>query len=386
MQTIKEQKSNQKYNGKMAKAERHEVVAERAEPIRNAGPVEDETPVDVAKAMSTGKPAKKPTLDLDAVDKILKKAIRDGRATRQLFSMKALGELDMRYQCRVEHYNNPHVEMIRGWIRDEKEIDPIIVVRCRKTGDTKVPDGFHRHEAHRLEKKEAILAWVIESEDFEHESLMIAAVANRKVCLPKSQDDIRKTIITVIKDERCNGWSDNRIAVMCGVGPEVVTRIRLELKRSDDVPLPATVTMSDGRVRVYRNAASLKKRTKRANVWHESITSMAKWFSARGIFLEAAITPSEANRYPGLSGLYGHGCVIVRLDFSVTVLTQPAQGQLRQLREKLGLPSARMIAACDPKEGPASTMDFARQDGIEFLTPEELVASIKGDTTNGDRS
>jgi hypothetical protein len=41
-------------------------------------------------------------------------------------------------------------------------------------------------------------------------------------------------------------------------------------------------------------------------------------------------------------------------------------------------PSSRAVVVCYPLDGPPVLLDLARQLGVEFLTPEELVASLKG--------
>jgi hypothetical protein len=113
-------------------------------------------------------------------DIFLEKAKSDGRMVKGSLSMKDLGDLDLRYQCRVDGLKPEHLVLLRGYLESQGELAHIVVFRATRGEETRliVADGFHRHECYRLEGRALIPAIVIDShwDTVEHEAMDYATM------------------------------------------------------------------------------------------------------------------------------------------------------------------------------------------------------------------
>ena len=107
--------------------------------------------------------------------------------------------------------------------------------------------------------------------------------------------------------------------------------------------------------------------------------AISQWLRVRSIQTK----PSGSMGVNGaVSGLLGENFVLAKTVFSDRRDAAHAVGSALILREK-HRPGGRAVVLCYPEDGPAEVIDLARRLGVEFMTPEEFVASVKGDGEAG---
>ena len=102
-------------------------------------------------------------------------------------------------------------------------------------------DGFHRIEAARRIDRETISADV--REGGQRDALLLAASANAKHGLRRTQADKRRSIESLLRDPDWARWSDRKIAKACAVDHKTVATVRREL--TGEIPSDRTVTYRD---------------------------------------------------------------------------------------------------------------------------------------------
>lgn len=88
-------------------------------------------------------------------------------------------------------------------------------------------DGFHRLEAHRRAGMTELFAEVHAGDN--RAALLFAIGANRTHGLRFSNEDKRRAVSLLLKDEEWVDWSDIQIANHCGVSDRFVSKMRKEL-------------------------------------------------------------------------------------------------------------------------------------------------------------
>jgi hypothetical protein len=95
--------------------------------------------------------------------------------------------------------------------------------------------------------------------------------------------------------------------------------------------------------------------------------------------------PDSRGRFKtfGLGSVFcGHGAIVVSENFprrsSDSPIVHAAIGRVLLARQLID-PSARAVVVCYTEETPPELIEAGRALGVEFLTPDELVASIKGE-------
>lgn len=367
-------------------------------------------------------------------------ALRDERATLQKFSMKELRKPDPSFQPRVVHLNMDHVknlgDILQNLLKLGHDLEPGVIFRDSKANWKALVDGFHRHEAYRLAKLPYFPAYVIEGT--KDEAIEYAAMANQHAMLTRTREDVRKQVEMLLGIPRWFRLTVTEIANHVGCAPSTVSKYRSAYcdARGLDIP-PILVVNSSGLeyVKRRRKAANLPVvqeevfRTKNAK---ERVRFTAKvdgktvylarstldgpdrdrkrsraeeklkgvvlatedrkggrkqiltrdrlvvWLHGRGVVVER--DGLHRSKYPGISCLRCRGFLIDVCD-SMADGIHGVVGSLLLFRQLVapGDGGARLVVVCCPEEGPPEIMGLASQIGIEFLTPEELVASIKGD-------
>lgn len=121
------------------------------------------------------------------------------------------------------------------------ELDPIEV--CEVDADYFVTDGHHRLEAHRRFGSEDVKVHKVRgSMDL---ARMLAARANTKHGLKRSNEDKRRQIRICLETAEGGKWSDREIARWCGVSADLVGSVRRSLSEStvrNGPPPPQTRT------------------------------------------------------------------------------------------------------------------------------------------------
>ena len=85
-------------------------------------------------------------------------------------------------------------------------------------------DGFHRYSASRQIGRESILADVHNGS--QRDAILFSLEANATHGLRRSNEDKKKTILTMLLDEEWSQWSNREIAKRCGLSEFMVRQMR----------------------------------------------------------------------------------------------------------------------------------------------------------------
>lgn len=85
-------------------------------------------------------------------------------------------------------------------------------------------DGFHRHYAHRVLKRETIECDV--RQGTQRDAILFSVGANATHGLRRTNEDKRRAVMTLLKDPEWSRWSDSEIARRCAVSAEMVRKAR----------------------------------------------------------------------------------------------------------------------------------------------------------------
>lgn len=342
----------------------------------------------------------------------LEKGLREGWITVQEISMKAI-VVDTSFQARVNPIDMDHVKKLAG-IRDinNGEFLGPIVVFLTPEGRFLLADGFHRHRENKARRGESIRAYVVEVADHEHEARLFAAMCNRELCLPRNKEDVRKAVEMLLADPECWEWSKSRIAQHCGTSANSVAKYQDEYATKNQIDMPQYVVTQDGRRQPARTARSTGKpaitcqgrgfesnfkgkrfraRTREAVEAKIAETMEAKesgrirlkpaghvleWLLRREVLAESV---SFGTGYWGtVSCIKTSSAILVPIEALDVESVCAAIGRLRVFRHYASTPDSRLVVICYIDNHSNKLLDLARADGIEFLTPDELVESLKG--------
>lgn len=350
----------------------------------------------------------------------IQETLKDGRARLvNDLSMKELGTPDVAFQARIKHLDMDHVHRLSLIHDQEGRLSPIVAFRSVVSPNVWrliMADGFHRHEVYRRKKLAAIRAYVIDvpMDRIEHEARLFAAMCNQQLSLGRTPQDIRKAVEILFTDPECWKWSDRRIANHCGAGPTTVTRYRAAFNIANKVVLPEMTIGRDGRSMRYEKTPGKvsvkqprdeKKRfrlfdkksgkdltfankedaeTKAKAITDELISRrnqvnpnhLPLFFARIGLSF-TSIIGSGRRDFPGIRGYRGHGIIFTYTRFDEGDTVAWAYGCLHGLRKLADQPDARLVCLCVPEDAPAAILDLYRSLGIEFLTRDELVESLK---------
>lgn len=329
----------------------------------------------------------------------------------QEVSIRSLDVLPEMLQVRAKLDKGWSLEYSKGYARGDAF--PPILIYLLPNGRLVVTDGFHRVDACLALGLETIRAQI--REGTLHEALIAAIEANTAAYhrgRPFGDDDRVRAAELMFADPECWGWSDSIIAKRCGISPISARRHRNAYALRNGIALPVKVLGESGRivryrrsgvpaVLVVRNASGsssyrtyqggrLKYLGTDREAAQEKLDAILAEMTERrrsldlasfGVFLDThrlsfASVKFGTAAFPYVRGRYGHGAVIVTVKLDAEETVPWAVGCLMMLRILSGDPSARMIAVCFKEDGPMASIDLARKLGIEFLSPEELYASL----------
>jgi hypothetical protein len=367
--------------------------------------------------------AKKFELASDEV--YLQEALKDGRATIMEVSMKALGTPDVAFQARVKHLDMDHVHRLSLIHDAEGRLSPVVIFRATAGRKQRMilADGFHRHEVYLKKKLPAIRAYVVDvaMDRVEHEARLFSAMCNQNLSLGRTKEDIRKAVELLFVDRDCWQWTDTRIAKHCGSNRGSVTNWRLAYKERTGTELPETVMNASGDQCRYTSEArssgsgripqlvvteeisggggSRRKRyrtcvnNKVINLGYdeekakERLKTIKDEVANRSVDIHTVYSLFLSNRLnfvrinklgiKFVRGFIGHGIAVTPCGFTAEESVPWAVGCLMMLREMADVPVARLVVLCYQENGPQASIDVARKLGIEFLTPDELIESLK---------
>ncbi len=306
------------------------------------------------------------SVDLTPDERYLRQAFQDGAAIKRDVPMDVLGTPDVNLQARVQHLNSTHVERLRESLREIGSLKPIVVFRQHYGPGLLLADGFHRHEAYRLENYESIPCYVVEGEF--REALKFATMCNRENCLGRTKEDEKKAVFMLQSDEEWRNKSSSYIADHVGICRKTCKAWRLEYCQENNVQPPDEIVYSDGRVR----PSTIKRAPSRKRLVLGDIRPVKTRLDT---FCGMAI-PLDNSPWSGL------GSALKAKDTIVVVGNITTRASLREpiaraiLNRVKHCPNGRAVVVCyNPPE--CAALEIARRLGIEFLTPEELGESLK---------
>ncbi|MDF5722998.1 MAG: ParB N-terminal domain-containing protein [Rhizonema sp. PD37] len=120
--------------------------------------------------------------------------------------------------------NLQHVKLLEEQMEDGQQLEPVIVFY---DGESYwLADGFHRWHAHRNREEEVITCVIHTGSRRDAVLYSVGANADHKPALPRSRDDKRRAVMTLLNDPEWHKWSDREIARRCCVSHDFVNRTR----------------------------------------------------------------------------------------------------------------------------------------------------------------
>jgi hypothetical protein len=356
-------------------------------------------------------------LERSEAELFLEAALRDGRATKQELAIKSI-VVDHSLQSRVatdpEHVK--HLASLEDLLEDQgQELRSVIVFCDPETKKHLLADGFHRVMARKAHRKPSIGAYVIDGT--RADAVRYSVSANLENSKPTSREDRRKAVRMVFDDLDGLSMGDSEVGRMCGVGSGTTKKIRAEYCQEKGIPIPENVVVryKGGKFRKIKYTKDHVKKNENLpfrprviegrSVAYTSINGkqiylgqvedgardrlvgieveekhkkhvlsapahFREWAACRGV---ASKTTSESIWEPRGIALK-NAVLVLCLCLDPNSIYQ-AIGRVRLLRLHT-MPEGRMIVACHFDEASNMTrelIELARRDGVEFLTPEQIV-------------
>lgn len=299
--------------------------------------------------------------------------------------------------------------------------DPVVIFEDLVAHKNFLADGHHRVGAYRQAAKSQKRFDHIRAEirpgTWEDAMAFAAAANKKKTHLPRTPQDIRNAVKKLIAIPSWFNESASTIAKHVGCSVPTVIKIRAAFCNEKKIPIPEQVKTTGGHVvpaARQRSPEARTRETKKGNFYVQEgdkrhyfgkdkdgamakatevsrnlesqrvnlrLDSLICFLAHRGFtFVSGKFNPET---HPGLAAAYGHDAVIVSQHFD-QILTRDRDRRnfvetvacVLISREALN-PTARPVVICYPEDAPAAMLSLAQRMGIEFLTPEDFVASLK---------
>lgn len=307
--------------------------------------------------------------------------------------MVGIGSLVADHDIQSRHRMEPaHSRKIMKFILSNGYIsEPIVVFDDGRT--LRIADGFHRVDAYSQASRGDPRFEHVRAEirpGTKRDALIFSAGANQtKTYLKRTKDDLKRAVSMLLDDEEWRLKSVGEIRKHIGLGSDATAlRYILAYHAERKIPIPD--------FRVNTNGFRVGSRPKRSGAGeHKSYkirsepngTPIIQRISRAGIPNRACIE-SDAPCFPGLFGRRGDAWVATWSGFESPQEAANAVGRLVGLWRHINANepvsqdgrSFRAVVICDPKDGPQRVLDLYRAGGIEFMTIEDFVASLKGET------
>lgn len=341
----------------------------------------------------------------------------EGRCrTEDHFSLKALADQDHeKLQARVNHLDIENCKRLDEILQRQTELAPIIILQGKTFGHLRLVNGWHRRDVYERAGRNAIPAWVItvDDEDLDHQATLYATMCNQVFSLERTSEDIKKAAWILFSDPECFTWTDTAVGNHIGKGKGTINNWRSAYALEKGVSIPEFAIKSDG------TKTRLRRPPGRPKVRQDSNGNMVASIDGKEMYLGrtesgaqeriAAIEKSkeikrglvsrtsgvldflcreqvpcrragsteDAGKLKGLSAIVTSDAIIVAstLDFPGSV--PQAVGSLFMNRVRVDSGSPRSVVICYREYGCRELISLAEQLGIEFLSPEEYVASVR---------
>lgn len=275
-------------------------------------------------------------------------------------------------------------------------------------------DGFHRYGATsklaQFDERFASIRCDVR-DGSRRDAVIFSAGANKKISIPRNDNDKRRSIRMVLEDEDGFTWPRCRISRHCGVSPHLVQSQMVEFckKRGVKIPetfvRPATAAGWNRAPQLYESKVgtcrsySTKIDGAKVNLGTDKKKAAAKLAEIRKSITDPpppivagrtglAILENNGLKFfdirtsggliTGLTGYTGRGCVaVVASDHSHGAFVL-AVGKALLSRQHLN-PTWRAVILLGPLGSPEAISGMARQLNIELLTPPQLISSLDDD-------
>lgn len=333
-------------------------------------------------------------LEMTTERQYLLNALKAGKARIEDLSLKAL-IVDPAYQAREKHLDMGHVRKLGEMLDIGIELEPCVAFEHPETKTLKLIGGFHRHKQALVRKETFLRCYVVTGDD--QEAVLFAAMSNQETLLERTDDDKRKAVAMVLGLPECRDWPIERIAAHVGISPSTAAKYRLLYFEQAGIPVPTRQRQPDppaSRRPTKADTLPFREPIEPPPVVESSAQSLDRkalkaFFLKHDILLrlpEAHGTPVEVL---ALGGFEIEGCACVSLanddpeDYALAVgrVLLYRQWLCRQwlCRASGTVRGTRAVVLCAPHEHSALLRTYGEALGIEFLSPAEMLASIRPD-------
>jgi len=123
--------------------------------------------------------------------------------------------------------NLQHVKLLEEQLEDGQQLEPVTIFY---DGEFYwLADGYHRWHAHRNREEEVIACVIHQGSRRDAVLYSVGANADHKPALPRTGQDKRRSVMTLLNDPEWKQWSDREIAKRCRVGNKFVGDVRRSL-------------------------------------------------------------------------------------------------------------------------------------------------------------
>jgi DNA-binding CsgD family transcriptional regulator/uncharacterized ParB-like nuclease family protein len=120
--------------------------------------------------------------------------------------------------------NLQHVKLLSEQLEDGQQLEPVTIFY---DGESYwLADGFHRWHAHKNQGEDVIACTIYTGTRRDAVLYSVGANSDHKPALPRSREDKRRAVMTLLQDPEWQLWSDREIARQCKVSDKTVAHLR----------------------------------------------------------------------------------------------------------------------------------------------------------------
>ena len=315
--------------------------------------------------------------------------------------------VDLEVQSRVA-MDMEHCRFLSGELAISGELKPILVFF---DGDKYwLANGFHRYHVYKKAGRSQIRCIV--RPGGKAEAIVESARNNDGASKEKKSEDRKKSIRMLLQIPEWRNKTAKEIGDYVGLSKTTAARFIDNLYELDGVRVSEFVTDRRGAVRPRKHAAmnehrriyeskegcfyasilgksvylgsdrqqaedklrDLEKDTRKKLKSIDQVNSIASLMSSRGVLSVAC----DFNRQQGISVRIAKNAIFASCDISQSDRFILAVGSVLLARQQ-HIIANRAVVICYAEDGDPDLLNLARQLGIEFMAPEEFVASVKTD-------
>lgn len=243
-------------------------------------------------------------------------------------------------------------------------------------------DGFHRlgaaKQASRMDPKLSGIKAEVRN-GTRRDAVVFSAGANQKFSIPRTQEDIKKAVAMLILDEEWQSMSPGIIAKHVGIKKEKAKRLMDEAFKDLGIAFPEKTvceTRHGGRMNIpfRRHGAEIREKINAGISTDSTIRDCGRLAGLLGFRNIICETVRDA----------AFGCEVAVAGSTASVAFETKGENNERLVLAIGKllifratnPDVRRLVVCGNSPIKPNQIQAGRLIGIEFLTPDELVASL----------